>query len=241
MLQYLHFLIDVSDDLARTWLQRPGGKKANLDNTKIDAKIFSKLCEDLKTKIVEALNEPGFSQVDYLDIILDFDDQVRIEKRFVFSSIKVYDTFFDNYDMFHENPLGFVRVSYDDNNRPTYVATGQTNNIKPIDGRKLPLLLTDALRCYPVINVDGNTVLVYYSKHGHFGMQEFHFLEDYHKDPNDGFAREAYTNLASPHKTYYYGVNYDHLDINGGMMVGVPFLSKLPFDNIVSALDRDDA
>jgi len=251
-LQYLNFLIDVGNDLALDW-ENMGCKPANLDNTKNDERIFSKHCDDLKTKIEETLNAPSFSQVHYLDIIRDFDDQLRSNHSF--SSMTVYDTFFDNYDLFHNNPLGFVCVRKSQPNNPKYLTKDKYNreDYRPTDGKLLPALLTDAVRGYPVINVDGNTAMVYYgikelrpgsnpNQGAKFVSFHMYFLRDYSKVPNDTFAVEAYTSNGGTWLQYFdwYGVNYEHLDYNKGKMVGVPFLSKLPFDTIVSALDRDD-
>jgi len=261
LLQYLHFLLDVGDVLDYYWVKLPGGKKSNLENLKNDATLFSKLCVDLKKEIVRALNKPDFSQEHYLDQIVAFDDKLRIENRFTFASMKIYDTFFEHYDVFHNNPLGFVRTRITDagrlamdTDRLLYLYHSQEKGDyimnDEIDGRRLPALLTRAVRSYPVINVDGNARMVFYSgyKYGDKGFtltDELDFFGDYHKDPNGGtLGWECYTNPILVNQTYnftYYGVNYDDLDINGGKLFGVPFLNRLPFDEIVLPLHPDDA
>jgi len=416
-LEYLNIIDDVGDDIAPHW----GEEKANLRNTKIDVQIFSELCDYLKKKIKFALDHQSvFSQVDYLDMIVDFNeklDQKRDDRSF--SSMKVYDTFFDNYDLFHNNPLGFVQVSHSGNGvEYTAVADPITLHhpiaLHPVGTHVLPTLLTDARRCYPVINVDGNAVMVAYQRgigtqrgqfvvasyftEGHsqvaswekkgepvcirhessglfldtktdsnnvflhsptnlnedtrqwkfekqglgpsiwgggagggtryaikniatgkyldgrdknwvgktgagvvlatdrtptsadtpplwtvweynivghadtqFGLYSVgsecflnghtspypglntdvkdaglftmrnpsNFFQDFHKNPNDKLGLEAY--ISSDQRTTFVGLNYEHRHLNDHIMVGVPFLSRLPFDEIVSPLHPEDA
>jgi len=56
------------------------------------------------------------------------------------------------------------------------------------------------------------------------------------KVPNT-LAEEAYSDGGN---TIFYGVSDRELRLNGNTMVGVPFLSKLPYDDIVSPLLRPE-
>jgi len=258
-LQYLHFLIDVGDDLAKWWASQPGGVKAILVNTENDAKFFAIHSDTLKKKIMKKLEDNSdFSEADYLETVLLFDEELRDDRHF--TSKKVYNTFFDNYDVFHENPLGFVEASLFKMNelQQKYMTRKgpkvmdrqwewHTFEWKPTDGKRLPALLTDARRCYPVINVDGNSVMVYYQpcdceygthkpiKREFIAVDYKNWLMAFWKDPNTNneFARETYDTGT---KLRFYGLNYEHLERNGGKMVGVPFLGKLPFDSVLSPL-----
>eukprot|EP00751_Fragilariopsis_kerguelensis_P015676 CAMPEP_0170839634 /NCGR_PEP_ID=MMETSP0734-20130129/4104_1 /TAXON_ID=186038 /ORGANISM="Fragilariopsis kerguelensis, Strain L26-C5" /LENGTH=880 /DNA_ID=CAMNT_0011207299 /DNA_START=141 /DNA_END=2783 /DNA_ORIENTATION=+ len=408
-LQYLYILIDVGDDIADYWVHR-WGVKADLKSTTGDAFIFSGLCDHLKKKIMAALDQSDFSEVDYFDLILGFEEQLN--QNIQFSSMKVYETFFDNYDVFHENPLGFVQVSHMLGDEDEWYTAVANPIIKKIVGNtRLHTLLTDARRCYPVINVDGNAVMVGYQRgsgtqRGHFvvvslsqawdkgdivtirspsgtgnnclvtlkdnivaekqyvflhpatnqnedtrqwkfekigdyyaiknivtetyldgmhkttaskanrayfekalgikvgvvpvtgrtptatdlsllwdvqnyytvvklrniGSQWYlngtspdpdlgsigeasvwntnnpvdsvpgNFFQDFHKDPNPNvkLGREAYITTHGRNEPHFYGFDYDHLDINDGKMAGVPFLSRLPFDKVVSQIHPDD-
>eukprot|EP00751_Fragilariopsis_kerguelensis_P015969 CAMPEP_0170845776 /NCGR_PEP_ID=MMETSP0734-20130129/7768_1 /TAXON_ID=186038 /ORGANISM="Fragilariopsis kerguelensis, Strain L26-C5" /LENGTH=851 /DNA_ID=CAMNT_0011214627 /DNA_START=247 /DNA_END=2802 /DNA_ORIENTATION=+ len=396
-LEYLKLIIDVGDDIAYHW----GKEKADLRSTMVDARIFSDLCDYLKKKIAFALDHQSvFSQVDYLDMIVDFNeklDQKRDDRSF--SSMKVYDTFFDNYDVFHNNPLGFVQISHtvDGDEYTAYTEVGNPTIKQSVGKASLPTLLTDARRCYPVINVDGNTVMVAYHRarigpgqfvvvspssawdkgdivairssytvtenrpafldsekdsghaflhfasnqnkdtrqwkfekigdnyaiknigtgkylearpsnqtrdvlvtdrtptstdtsllwhvdtseydshyfsqippmlknissqcwlswvdkndippwmssdvdgptHWYLDSDPGNFFQDFHKDPNDKLGLEAY--ISSDQRTTFVGLNYEHRHLNDHIMVGVPFLSRLPFDEIVSPLHPEDA
>eukprot|EP00751_Fragilariopsis_kerguelensis_P026002 CAMPEP_0170856910 /NCGR_PEP_ID=MMETSP0734-20130129/14917_1 /TAXON_ID=186038 /ORGANISM="Fragilariopsis kerguelensis, Strain L26-C5" /LENGTH=757 /DNA_ID=CAMNT_0011228925 /DNA_START=228 /DNA_END=2501 /DNA_ORIENTATION=- len=237
LLQYLRFQIDVGDDGATTL---PG--RVNLINLKNDANLFSELCDDLRKEIEAALNKPDFSQVDYLEQILAFDDELRITNRFRFASMKVYDTFFEHYDLFHNNPLGFVRVQF--GGTVTYFRSN--GGTTAVDGLRLPALLTDANRYYPFIFADGRSAMVCYYVHmqGFWFESSSDFFRLYRKEPNGGtLGWEAYSSidpLWDVPQTFY-GVNYDDLDTNGGKMFGVPFLSRLPFDKIVLPLHSTGA
>mmetsp|Transcript_29811 Transcript_29811/g.33418 ORF Transcript_29811/g.33418 Transcript_29811/m.33418 type:complete len:710 (+) Transcript_29811:200-2329(+) len=239
-LEYLKLIIDVGDDIAYHW----GKEKADLRSTMVDARIFSDLCDYLKKKIAFALDHQSvFSQVDYLDMIVDFNeklDQKRDDRSF--SSMKVYDTFFDNYDVFHNNPLGFVRVQF--GGTVTYFRSN--GGTTAVDGLRLPALLTDANRYYPFIFADGRSAMVCYYVHmqGFWFESSSDFFRLYRKEPNGGtLGWEAYSSidpLWDVPQTFY-GVNYDDLDTNGGKMFGVPFLSRLPFDKIVLPLHSTGA
>eukprot|EP00751_Fragilariopsis_kerguelensis_P042493 CAMPEP_0171014554 /NCGR_PEP_ID=MMETSP0736-20130129/25221_1 /TAXON_ID=186038 /ORGANISM="Fragilariopsis kerguelensis, Strain L26-C5" /LENGTH=770 /DNA_ID=CAMNT_0011448851 /DNA_START=33 /DNA_END=2345 /DNA_ORIENTATION=- len=242
LLEYLRFQIDVVDDL----VERDNGNyygigEVDLINLKNDANLFSDLCDGLRKAIMTALKKPVFSQMDYLDQILAFDDKLRIDNRFRFSSMTVYDTFFEHYDLFHNNPLGFVRV-FNEGTNVTYV-TGGFGNKRPIDGLRLPALLTHAGRSYPFIFADGRTRMVHYSSFPHgFDMWADNFFQRYRKEPNGGtLGLEAYSRPSDDSTLTFYGMNYDDLDTNDGKMFGVPFLSKLPFDKIVSSLHSTGA
>jgi len=207
--------------------------KMNLINLKNDANLFSILCDGLQQVIEAALNKPDFSQVDYLIQILAFDDKLRIDNLRRFASMKVYDIFFEHYDVFHNNPLGFVRV-FDGGTTVTYLHSNGGN--AAVGSLLLPALLTDATRSYPMIHIDGRTEMVHYSSRQLF-VSPLHisgdFFQQYPKVPNGGtLSLEAYRGFGIT----FYGANYDDLEANGGKMFGVPFLSKLPFDGIVSPL-----
>jgi len=265
-LQYLRFQIVVLGNCSQlpVYWTAMGSVTANLEQTENDANLFSILCDGLKKEIVKALKKPDFSQVDYLDQILAFDDKLRIENRFNFrSSIKVYDTFFDNYDVFHNNPLGFIGVRSANLKLDTlsYWAKDGWPPVDcwlPVGGLSIPALLPDARRHYPMINIDGRTVMVIYGANKYVGKEEplqgrieinefllypKDFLRDYHKEPKGGtIGWECYNlNLPDANENTYYGANYNHLDINSGKMFGVPFLSRLPFDNIVLPLHSTGA
>jgi len=250
-LQYLHFIIDVGDDLAEYWDKySPGGVKADLLNTKSDAANFSDRCDKLKEDIAVVLkNNSDFSEADYLEKVLLFDERLGEDREF--SSLMVYNTFFQYYDLFHNNPLGFV-VGFDTTRgvRSYYNSRSNANASGPMGNKRLAILLIDANRRYPVINVNGNTTMAAYDAspnrprfvaggRGSGAIPIVHL----NKDPNNAFAEEAYwTKIAidTGVEYYYYGVNYRHLQLNGGKMAGVPFLSKLPYDSIVSPLLRSE-
>mmetsp|Transcript_6635 Transcript_6635/g.7093 ORF Transcript_6635/g.7093 Transcript_6635/m.7093 type:complete len:1060 (-) Transcript_6635:521-3700(-) len=373
--------------------------KMNLINLKNDANLFSILCDGLQQVIEAALNKPDFSQVDYLIQILAFDDKLRIDNLRRFASMKVYDIFFEHYDVFHNNPLGFVQISHtvDGDEYTAYTEVGNPTIKQSVGKASLPTLLTDARRCYPVINVDGNTVMVAYHRarigpgqfvvvspssawdkgdivairssytvtenrpafldsekdsghaflhfasnqnkdtrqwkfekigdnyaiknigtgkylearpsnqtrdvlvtdrtptstdtsllwhvdtseydshyfsqippmlknissqcwlswvdkndippwmssnvdgptHWYLDSDPGNFFQDFHKDPNDKLGLEAY--ISSDQRTTFVGLNYEHRHLNDHIMVGVPFLSRLPFDEIVSPLHPEDA
>merc|ERR1712238_220036 len=270
-LQYLSFLVDVGDDLAAYWASQPGGEKANLENIKIDVTIFANHCTDkLKKKILSKSEEDSdFSEADYFEIVLSFDEQLRDVRGF--KSIKVYEKFFDNYDVFHENPLGFVDASKSPTSfkymtriisrSPHSSQRGTSFEWKPTDGKSLAALLIDARRCYPVINVDGNSVMAYYQPEFttyYFGKIAFQlkpefkivsrgdfptgdFLKTFRQDPSNEFAQEIFSptpTVASPNliNCRFYGLNYEHLKYTNNKMFGVPFLNKLPFDSVVLPL-----
>jgi len=219
------------------------------------------------------LNKPDFSQENYLDQILVFDQELREKKSF--ASIKVYDTFFANYDVFNKNPVGFVHAStqregsntkeaYHTHNRDVFITF--TNKFdKLIDNLRLPALLDDARLCYPVINVNGESVMVAYQrdfplptaldpfspaelinivigvelglgKSGFFPVNHEDFFQVFHKNPLGPFTDESYRPLNPLCSERFYGVDYDILEVNSGNMVGVPFLKKLPFNSVVSPL-----
>mmetsp|Transcript_46661 Transcript_46661/g.52686 ORF Transcript_46661/g.52686 Transcript_46661/m.52686 type:complete len:672 (+) Transcript_46661:75-2090(+) len=236
-LQYLCFLVDVGDELADYWDRRSGGVKADLGNTKSDVTNFSVRCDQLKEDIVVVLkNNSDFSEADYLEKVLLFDERLGEDRDF--SSQKVYDTFFDYYDVFHNNPLGFVAISkFGD--APFYKSSRSDSNYwAPIGNKLLPVLLIDASRVYPVINVDGASAMVDYDPRlNRFSVYSDDPIFSYQKDLYNAFAEEAYVKFG---KTTYYGVSYRQLLLNGGKMFGVPFLSKLPFDSIVSPLSRSE-
>merc|ERR1712238_129813 len=136
-LQYLRFLIDVGDDLAEYWVKYSGGVKADLLNTKSDARNFSDRCDKLKEDIVVVLkNNSDFSEADYLEKVLLFDERLGEDREF--SSLMVYNTFFQYYDLFHDNPLGFV-VGFDTTRgvRSYYNSRSNANASGPMGNKRL--------------------------------------------------------------------------------------------------------
>jgi len=159
--QYLMFLNDVGPILCEN------------DQIEIDAANFTQYCKDFLDVISNELkHSDNFSEEDCINLIHNFEAMLRDEEnKGRFFSKKVYRTFFDKYQLFADNPYGFVIVRgdplspldpYEREARNRGYKVSQSKFTALPDPFGVGKILEDANRAYPVITRNGKLKLAIY-------------------------------------------------------------------------------
>mmetsp|Transcript_59629 Transcript_59629/g.69678 ORF Transcript_59629/g.69678 Transcript_59629/m.69678 type:complete len:715 (+) Transcript_59629:207-2351(+) len=145
-LQYLNFLADYVE-MRET---------ASLDYRDIseDIRVYERTVKSLEEELEKRL-KGNFTELVYKSLVVWFDGKMKhLKTSRAFSSLRVYEGFFQNYDRFHNNPAGFI--SFKDGGGGFYYR--QTPGGTPewaLAKNSVVKLLEDAIRYFPLISQDG--------------------------------------------------------------------------------------
>ncbi len=228
--QYLFFLTDV------------GTSESRNHAIASDANVFAELCKKFSGKMTEDVGKHGtFLEENYIKLIKGFHKDVEDAKNTgLFYSDRAYENFFVRYELFRDNPLGFIVIDKDlsaPGGMKYYYTSlreaGGTHVWKKVQMPvSIPAMLADAKRLYPILTPDGE----YGFRMAAFSDTSFQaWLGDVQINQIESRPNRFYEwGDVHGNKFYAYGVGWEHVRALGRnpQIFGGPMLGELPFDRV---------
>jgi hypothetical protein len=155
---YLYFLADVGHQLCENPLIEQ------------DAAGYYNACQKFSAAISAELSKnKQFAEEDYYRLVKLFDSKYVKEIAY-FNSAKIYELFYENYQYFIENGVGFIQLYKDESdNKLKYYGYDGISKPAPTPFNVLAML-GDGQRLYPVLKADGSIKFVGCSGDGRWDM-----------------------------------------------------------------------
>jgi len=236
--QYLMFLNDVGPVLCEN------------DQIRSDAANFTQYCKNFLDVISNELkHSDNFSEKACNSLIQNFEQKLYAKNDFF--SKKVYRTFFDKYQLFADNPYGFVVVA-DDKEYFVELTKSRTRELPHPFG--VGPILEVAHRVYPVILNEFELNLVFYSRVNGMGFKTVELpsararafervsIERDREDFRNPYVCKYYKDVI-PHYTFY-GVGFNDIPPPLGnepvKVLGMPMFQQFPYNNLVNTVKKTE-